>query len=129
MTTTITPAEARDYLGDYLNQEAEDHPDAEDWFYDLEDHLRSLDTSHPICGRLVVALEPFLNDDERIGSMMYPVGETIAFLEREAPGGPFDSYLAGLTAAIEADHQRWVAHVAAAGTEAAWTVESGPPEL
>lgn len=106
MTTTIDPAEARDYLTDHLNLEAEDRPGAEAWYYGLEDHLRALDRDHPICSRLAVALEPFLNDDERIECTMYPLGDAVTFLEQQSPGGLFDAYLEGLTCAIEADHER-----------------------
>ncbi|MEO3931444.1 hypothetical protein WMO79_01335 [Micrococcaceae bacterium Sec7.4] len=129
MTTPIDPAEARDYLTDHLNLEAEEHPGHEDWYYELEDHLAALGADHSICRRLAVALEPFLNDDERIECTMYPIGEAITFLEQEPPGGPFTAYLEGLTSAIEADHGRWVKHVAAAGDAAAWTLQSGPPRI
>ena len=129
MTTTIDPAEARDYLTDHLNLEAEEHPGDEDWYYALEDHLAALGADHAICRRLTVALEPFLNDDERIECAMYPLGDAVTFLDEQSPGGAFDAYLEGLTSAIEADHMRWTRHVAAAGSAAAWTTLSGPPEV
>ncbi|GAA4033317.1 hypothetical protein GCM10023063_16100 [Arthrobacter methylotrophus] len=108
MTTTTDPAEARDYLSDHLNLEAEEHPADEDWYYALEDHLLALEPSHPICTRLAVALEPFLNDDERIDCTMYPQGKAVNFLDEQSPRGSFSTYLEGLTSAIEADHERWV---------------------
>lgn len=129
MTTKTDPVEARNYLADDLSLEAEEHPDDEDWYSELESHLRGLDPSHPICTRLAVALEPFLNDEERIECAMYPLGEAVTFMDEQSPGGSFDAYLEGLTSAIEADHQRWVKHVADAGAAASWTLESGPPEV
>lgn len=129
MTTTIDPAEARDYLTDHLNLEAEEHPGKEDWYYELENYLAALEPDHSICRRLAVALEPFLNDDDRIECTIYPLGDAVTFLDKQTPSGSFDAYLEGLTSAIESDHARWVSHVATAGAAAAWTTLSGPPEI
>lgn len=128
MISTLS-TEARDYLADDLDAEGESNEGAADWYADLADHLRGLSPEHPLCMRLGVSLEPFLVDDDRIECLMYPLGEAVAFLENQAPFVDFDTYLENLTVAIEADHRRWLAHVAAAGNSASWTLESGPPDV
>jgi hypothetical protein len=100
LTSAIDPAEARDYLTDHLDLEAEEPPDAEDWHCDLEDHLRALDRNHPVCGRLAVVLEPFSNDDDRINCTMYPLGGAVIFLEEQSPGGSFDACLVPASCAL-----------------------------
>lgn len=120
-------SEARDYLADYLDAEADDWEGYEAWYYELADHLRRQPPEHSLCLRLAVCLGPFLIDDDRVECLMYPVGEAVTFTENQTPTIGFEPYLESLTAAIEADHTRWLAHLETAGTAASWTLESGPP--
>lgn len=123
------PTEARDYLADDLDAEGEDWEGDEDWYSQLADHLRGLPPEHPLCLRLAICLEPFLVNEDRLECTMYPLGKAVTYMDRQTPTIDFDVYLEDLTAAIEADHRRWVSHVVAAGNSASWTLESGPPEV
>lgn len=124
----VTPEEARDYLADDLNAEAEEWPDDEEWFYELEDFLRELPPEDSICVRLALYLKPFFDDDPGLDGILYPLGEAVTWEDAEKPGGDKREYLEGLVEALGRDHERWEAHKIEAGEAAEWTLETGPPQ-
>jgi hypothetical protein len=75
----------------------------------------------PLITRAVVYLQPFLDDDERVESAMYPGGETVRFIE-QGWGGDLRTYFAGFVDAMGHDHVRWQAILTQAGDEARWTL-------
>jgi hypothetical protein len=125
--------EARDYLADDFDEQAMDSPPeyVQDYQY-FADYLRALPAADGRLAELSELLRPFLANDPRLGGTLSPDGEAIRFMDSVVPDGDpgsceeyFDEFLGNL----RADHRRWSAHVAARGAAAAWTLETGWPEV
>lgn len=121
--------EARDYLADDFDEQAEDSPpeDAQD-FHSFADYLRALPEADARVAELSEPLHPFLANDPRLGGTFYSDGDAIRFMESVVPDEDperCEQYLDDFLANLRADHQRWSAHVAAHGGDAAWTLETG----
>jgi hypothetical protein len=129
MAETDRRAEARDYLGDDLQMEAEEHPEDEEWYLELADWLRGLSVSDVICEQLAVVLAPFLDDDDRIDGAMYPAGQAVSYMDSGPAGGDYRAYIEQLLEGLTRDYQRWIEHVATTGDFAAWSLETGPPPV
>jgi hypothetical protein len=129
MTRTDRRADARDYLGDDLEMEAEEHPGDEEWYLGLAQWLRSLSIEDTICEQLAIVLAPFLDDDDRIDGTMYPLGQAVWYMDSGPSGGDYRAYVVEILKRLTWDHERWVEHVAAAGDFASWTLQTGPPHV
>lgn len=117
-------AEARDYLRDWLAGEdywARAEPGSLDWFGGLADHVARLAPEDPRLLSAEICLEPFLEDDPRIDSAIYPAGYAITYVAKTPWGGDFDEYLAGFLAALRRDHALWQRAVELDGAGARWT--------
>jgi hypothetical protein len=116
-------APGRSYLAAWLSDEdywAESEPDSKEWFAALAEFILSLPLSD---ARLELAqryLQPFLDDDERIGAALYPAGFAISYVETTSWGGEFATYLGGFLAALERDHALWARAVELDGSAAVW---------
>jgi hypothetical protein len=128
----VTDAEdARDYLADDLDAEAEDWgEDYEDSFENLAEYLRDMDADDMLLARLAVVVAPFLANDDRLDGTLYPLGEGVTYEDETDPGEVSPrTYLEGLVAALERDHARWTAHLERVGESATWTMDTQPPEI
>jgi hypothetical protein len=124
-----SPSTARDYISDELSIEAEEHPESEESFDGLVSFVDTLQSDDKICVRLAICIEPFLEDDDRLDGTHYRAGVGFEYLEETDPSGDYREYLEGLVEALQIDHRRWLAHLAEAGNNAEWRIESGPPQL
>ncbi|GAA0639401.1 hypothetical protein GCM10010174_71860 [Kutzneria viridogrisea] len=113
--------DARGYLGDFLYDEDWFDDDAiQDWFNALGEHVHALPLTHPHVRAAARYLRPFLDDDERIGALIYPDGKAIQYIERHEPGGDFDDYLTGFLDAVAIDWRAWRDLEEHFGTHARW---------
>jgi hypothetical protein len=126
-------AEARDYLADDFDQQAMDSPPGHAQGYrDFADYLRALPAADDRMAELGELLRPFLENDPRLGGTLYPDGDAIRFMDSLVPDGDpevCDEYLDEFLGHLRADRRRWLAHVAARGADAEWTLETGRPEV
>jgi hypothetical protein len=125
--------EARDYLADDFDEQAEDSPSehAQD-YHAFAGYLRALPADDGRVAELSELLHPFLADDPRLDGTLYPDGDAIRFMDSLVPGGDpevCEEYFGEFLDHLRADHRRWSAHVAAHGADAAWTLKTGRPEV
>ena len=124
-------AKARDYLADDFDQQAADSPpEPARGYRDFADYLRALPAAGGRMAELGELLRPFLEDDPRLGGTLYPDGDAVRFMDSLVPDGDpeiCDEYLDEFLGHLRADHRRWLAHVAARGIDAEWTLEKGRP--
>jgi hypothetical protein len=127
-----TGTEARDYLADDFDEQAADSPPEHAQGYrDFADYLRALPADDGHVAELSELLRPFLEDDTRLGGTLYPDGDAIRFMDSLVPDADPEAcgeYLDEFLGHLQADHRRWLAHVAARGADAEWTLETGRPE-
>lgn len=127
-------AEARDYLADDFDEQAMDSPPEHAQGYrDFADYLRTLPAADDRIAELAVLLRSFHEEDEqRLGGSLYPDGDAIRFMDSLVPDGNpevCEEYLDEFLDHLRTDHRRWLAHVAARGADAEWTLETGRPEV
>jgi hypothetical protein len=121
--------DARDYLEDWLRDEDVFGDESLDWFDALAVHVANLSLSDTRVMLAAVALQPFLDDDDRIDCTMYPDGSAIRYVEETGWGSDYDAYLTGFVDALAQDWQRWRSMVDHDGEDAAWRLDDlGVPE-
>ena len=125
--------EARDYLADDFDAESQDStPEYAQDYNDFAAYLRALPADDSRLAELAELLRPFLDHDQRLDGTLYPDGDAMRFMVSVEPGSDsedHEEYFGGFLNHLRADHQRWLAHVAAHSTEAEWRAETGRPEV
>lgn len=111
---------ARDYLSDYLADEDWFGEEAAEWFDTLGDYVSALPLDDPRLMEAVRYLQPFLDDDDRIDSAMYPGGAAVSYIEYTDWGGGHDRYLTGFIAATSRDWQQWQQQLSELNDAAEW---------
>ena len=106
MITSVTAT--RDYLSDFFYDEENPSPGAEEWFVGLSEFIKNLPPHDPTLAEAVEPVRPFLEDDDRIDCLMYPLGAAVDFVE-SGWGGDFEDYFSGFVAALNEDgpSPRW----------------------
>ena len=126
-------SEARDYLADDFDAQAEEcPPEFAQGYRALADYLRALQADDGRVLELGELLDPFLRDDPRLGGTLYPDGDAIRCMDSLVPDADPEEcgqYLGLFLRHLRTDHRRWLAHVAAHGADAAWTLETGRPHV
>ena len=124
--------EARDYLADVVYGERSSFSEWEDaeegtfgdgseWGERLEEWLRALPPTDPLCELLRIVLAPFCEeDDQRLQGLLYFAGDTSDYLDYILTGGDYRQYMTGLVGALALDHARWITHLKEAGDVAQW---------
>jgi hypothetical protein len=112
--------QARGYLGDYLGDEEWFGGESRDWFLALDAYVQALPLDDPRIVEAAEYLQPFLDDDDRIDGLMYPVGAAVHHIEDSGWGGDHDRYLTGFVAALGEDWRRWQQMVTEKGDAAEW---------
>ncbi len=128
-----TGGEARDYLADDFEEQAAGSTAGNARGYRVfAEYLRGLPGADGRVAELSELLRPFLEDNPRVGGTLYPDGDAIRFMDSFVPGeGPADceEYFDEFLVHLRTDHRRWLAHVAARGADAEWTLEKGRPSV
>jgi hypothetical protein len=125
--------EARDYLADDFDMQAEGSPAEHSQDYRaFAAYLRCLRADDDRVTMLGDLLRPFLEEDPGLDGTLYPDGDAIRFMDSVVPDADPElcgEYLDEFLGHLQADHRRWSAHVAEHGADAAWTLETGRPRV
>jgi hypothetical protein len=125
--------EAQTWIADYLRDaEAPDWDelldDGGEWSEGLDEWLRALPPTDPLCELLGIVMAPFcVDNDDRLQGILYFAGDTSLYLDTAGVGIDYRQYLTGLAGALALDHARWITHLEEAGDAARW--DDAPPVL